>query len=142
MSTKQQFQQARHHIQAGEYAKARAILQRIDHPTAKAWLAKLPADRSRTIPSVVWWIVLTAIVFAGLGYGGGYYMGRESVEREVIQAFGDAFDATPDPTAAAERMLLEGSREAIEATYAAVELTAGARETEAAATATALNRSN
>lgn len=39
----EQFAQAKRHIQAKEYGKARAILRQIKHPTARQWEKKLDA---------------------------------------------------------------------------------------------------
>lgn len=38
---KDQFDQAKAHITLKQYAEARALLRKIDHPTAQEWLAKL-----------------------------------------------------------------------------------------------------
>lgn len=40
---KNRFDEAKRHINAGEYAQARALLKQIKHPTARAWEKKLDA---------------------------------------------------------------------------------------------------
>lgn len=64
MNSKQLMQRARQHIRRKEYAQARQLLVQVDHPTARAWEARLDqiAPRRRRH----WWaVVLAVLLLAG-----------------------------------------------------------------------------
>jgi hypothetical protein len=47
MSVKEQMSQAKELIQAKRYDEARAILKKVDHPTAKQWIERIDAIKAR-----------------------------------------------------------------------------------------------
>lgn len=64
---KAQFTEAKALIQQGRYQDARKVLRRIQHPTARAWEAKLPPSREGMTPRK--WLILLglALVLVALG---------------------------------------------------------------------------
>jgi hypothetical protein len=75
MNTKQAMQRAKHYIKNKQYDKARRILAKVDHPTARKWESKLDevAPRRGWVQSVlnvvVWGIVGFVVLFlAYLGW--------------------------------------------------------------------------
>lgn len=64
---KAQFTEAKALIQQGRYQDARKVLRRIQHPTARAWEAKLPPSREGMTPRK--WLILLglALVLVVLG---------------------------------------------------------------------------
>lgn len=68
---KQKMQDARARIDARDYVAARRILATVDHPTARAWEARLdaiaPAANTRKRARGLWWKVPAVLVIGGLG---------------------------------------------------------------------------
>jgi len=72
MNTKQAMQRAKQYIQAKEYDKARQILAKVKHPTARQWEAKLDEvaprrGRVQDVLAVILWSVAGVVVLY-LGY--------------------------------------------------------------------------
>lgn len=91
---------AKEAIQAKDYGKARAILETVDHPTARAWLGKLPAAKApvkRRSRRRMWLAVAVAVLVLAAGAVWLFYVQPNLYRIEVrTRAFGYCLDISPD----------------------------------------------
>ena len=82
--SKAKLQYARELIQEKQYAKARAVLKEIDHPTAYKWLSKLdeldPPTRARINPIV---LVPVSLIVVSILILIAFLVGRSSRNQDV-----------------------------------------------------------
>lgn len=83
--SKQQFDAVKALIDAQEYNQARALLAKINHPTAREWEVKLDKIAPPRKRNDLWVLVIVALVFIGVVAAGLWWQSVNQGVAEIYQ---------------------------------------------------------